>query len=74
MDRQYYRDSQSIYQLVKFVDLFEEENMVARYGVLQPDETVICFCCGGVIEKEDYIILDRDLSWRCLDEITQKFM
>ena len=48
--------------------------MVARYGILQPDETVICFCCGGVIEKEDYIILDRDLSWRCLDEITQKFM
>lgn len=62
------------YRLVKFFDVLEEDNMVPRYGILLPDETIICFCCGSIIEKEDYVILDRDLSWRCLDEITQKFM
>lgn len=62
------------YRLVKFVDVLEDDNMVARYGILQPDETIICFCCGSIIEKEDYVILDNNVSWRQLDDITRKFM
>lgn len=62
------------YRLVKFFDVLEEDNMVPRYGILLPDETIICFCCGSIIEKEDYVILDKNVSWRQLDDITRKFM
>lgn len=67
-------DTDQLYRLVKFVDVLEDDNMVARYGILQPDETIICFCCGSTIEKEDYVILDNNVSWRKLDDITSKFM
>lgn len=67
-------DTDQLYRLVKFVDVLEDDNMVARYGILQPDETIICFCCGSTIEKEDYVILDNNVSWRQLDDITRKFM
>ena len=62
------------YRLVKYCDVLEEDNMVPRYGILLPDETIICFCCGSIIEKEDYVILDKNVSWRQLDDITRKFM
>lgn len=62
------------YRLVKFFDVLEKDNMVPRYGILLPDETIICFCCGSIIEKEDYVILDKNVSWRQLDDITRKFM
>ena len=59
-------------RLVKFVDLFEENNMIPRYGILLPDKTIICFCCGGVIEPEDYVILEDNIPWQYLDETTRK--
>ena len=67
-------DTDQLYRLVKFVDVLEDDNMVPRCGILLPDETIICFCCGSIIEKEDYVILDKNVSWRQLDDITRKFM
>lgn len=43
-------------KLVLFKDNLEDSSQ-EQYGILCDDETVICLCCLGVLEKEDYQIL-----------------
>lgn len=37
-------------QMVKFKDL---ENNVILGGILTDDGSIICGCCGGLVEKDD---------------------
>lgn len=55
-------------KLVLFKDLLEE-NAMPQYGILtdgdKPD--VICLCCGGTLEFDDYKIIE-ELDWVNLSE------
>lgn len=56
-------------ELVYFVDTLEE-NATHHYGILLPSGNIICFCCGGEVEPDDYEILERNIPWHYLDELT----
>ena len=53
--------------LVKFKDLLED-NPEEHFGLLLSDDTVFCFCCGGILEKEDYEIIEKFDGLAYLDE------
>lgn len=61
-------------RLVKFVDILEENNMTPHYGILLPDKTIICFCCGGIVSPKDYVILEDNIPWQYLDETTKEYL
>lgn len=46
------------YTIVKFKDNLEE-NPKMNYGLLSPDGDIICLCCGGLVEKDDYEIIEN---------------
>ena len=50
-------------KLVLFKDLLEE-NAMPQYGILTDGDRpeVICLCCGGLLEFENYKILE-ELPW-----------
>lgn len=50
-------------QLVKFVNLLEE-GLEENYGILLPTGNVLCLCCGGEFEPEDYKIIEREIPWK----------
>jgi len=56
--------------LVRFRDILESHPS-AHYGVLKDDGEIICFCCGGNVEPDDYELLEEDIPWSYLDEITK---
>ena len=45
-----------MYNLVLFKDLSEDEP-VEEYGILLEDDTILCLCCGGILDN--YEILER---------------
>ena len=53
-------------ELVYFVDTLEE-NATPHYGILLPSGNIICFCCGGEVEPDDYEILERNIPWNYYD-------
>ena len=42
-----------------FVLFFDnlEEHPEMHYGLLLADDNIICLCCGGIIEPENYTII-----------------
>lgn len=51
-----------VQDFVLFIDLLEdekEENKPRHYGLLLADGNIICLCCGGIVEPEDYKIIER---------------
>lgn len=42
-----------------------------HYGILFEDGRVLCFCCGGYIEPDDYKIIER-CDWNRIDETLLK--
>lgn len=55
--------------LVKFLNLLEERRE-ENYGILLDNGNIICLCCGGEFEPEDYEIIERDIPWNsmgCVD-------
>ena len=44
-------------KVVLFADTLEE-NAEKHYGILFENGFILCFCCGGYIEPEDYIIIE----------------
>ena len=44
--------------LVKFKDSLEE-NATECYGILFEDGFVLCLCCGGSFEPDDYEIIEK---------------
>ena len=52
--------------LVRFKDLLEE-NSEEHFGILFDNGFILCFCCGGYIEPEDYEILENFNGFAYLD-------
>jgi len=53
--------------LVKFRDTLEE-NSTEHFGILFDNGFILCFCCGGYIEPEDYEIIENHNGFAYLDE------
>lgn len=53
--------------LVKFRDTLEE-NSDEHFGLLFEDGMILCFCCGGYVEPEDYEIIENYNGLKYLDE------
>jgi len=53
--------------LVKFRDTLEE-NSTEHFGILFDNGFILCFCCGGYIEPEDYEILENYNGFEYLDD------
>lgn len=48
-------------KLVAFRDTLED-NADIHYGILTDDNTIICLCCMGVVEEDDYEIIEEDVD------------
>lgn len=53
--------------LVRFRDTLEE-NSDDHFGILFENGFILCFCCGGYVEPEDYEILEHYEGFAYLDE------
>lgn len=60
--------------LVKFKNLLEEECEDTKFGILLEDNTVLCLCCGGTFEEEDYKIIEKYIGYPWLIENFTKMM
>jgi len=56
-------------EIVVFTDTLEKTEK--HYGVLFANGFILCFCCGGYIEPEDYIIIEH-CDWDKVDETLLK--
>ena len=57
----------------KQVKFFDREDQVIHGGILIDDETLICGCCGGTYDKDDWAdmgiyILEEYDCWVSLEE------
>ena len=53
--------------LVLFKDTLEE-NSEPHYGILFDNGNILCFCCGGIVEPDDYEIIENFNGFAYLDE------
>ena len=53
--------------LVRFRDTLEE-NSDDHFGILFENGFILCFCCGGYVEPEDYEILEDYEGFAYLDD------
>lgn len=53
--------------LVYFKDTLEDD-ATPHFGILLDDKNIICLCCGGIIEPEDYEIIENFNGFEYLDE------
>jgi hypothetical protein len=53
--------------LVRFRDTLEE-NSDDHFGILFEYGFILCFCCGGYVEPEDYEILENYEGFAYLDD------
>lgn len=58
--------------LVKFKDLLEDD-ADEHFGILFDNDFVLCFCCGGCLEPEDYEIVERFEGFVGLDETLKRW-
>lgn len=47
-----------VQNFVKFIDNFEEST-IEHFGLLLADGNIICLCCGGIVEPENYTIIEK---------------
>ena len=59
-------------KLVLFTDLLEEE-AENHYGILFENGIIMCLCCGGYIEPEDYEIIEEFDGFAYLDETLHQY-
>lgn len=53
--------------LVLFHDLLEEHSD-NHYGILFENGFILCLCCGGYVEPEDYEIIENFNGFAYVDE------
>lgn len=53
--------------LVRFRDTLED-NSEEHFGILFENGFILCFCCGGYVEPEDYEIIENYNGFTYLDE------
>ena len=58
--------------LVYFQDLLEE-NAPAHYGILFENGFILCLCCGGYLEPEDYEILEDFDGFAYVDDTLKQY-
>lgn len=58
--------------LVKFRDTLEE-NADEHFGILFDNGFILCLCCGGVVEPEDYVILEDFKGFAYLDDTLKQY-
>lgn len=47
-------------ELVYFRYTIEEDNdQREQYGILLDDENILCLCCGSIVEKDEYEIIQE---------------
>ena len=61
-----------IKELVLFKDTLED-NAEPHFGFLLNDNTILCFCCGGIIEEDDYKIIKHFHSTKIADDMLQAY-
>ena len=61
--------------LVKFRDDLEEDpkNNEEHFGVLFNDGDILCFCCGSVLESDQYKIIENYKGFAYLDETLKEY-
>lgn len=57
--------------LVRFRDTLED-NSEEHFGVLFENGFILCFCCGGYVEPEDYEIIENYNGFAYLDETLKR--
>ena len=45
--------------MVKDFVFFEDEEGIGNFGLLLADDNIICLDCGGIVEPDQYTILER---------------
>lgn len=59
---------------VKYNDLIEPDNNDHHhYGVVMPDGTLMCMCCGGTFEKDEYQVVEQ-IAWDSVQEVLEKHL
>ena len=58
--------------IVKFRDTLEDDNE-EHFGILFEDGTVLCLCCGGVLEPEDHVVTKNYQGFAYVDETLHRF-
>lgn len=58
--------------LVRFRDTLED-NSEEHFGILFENGFILCFCCGGYIEPEDYEIIENYNGFAYLDETLKQY-
>ena len=58
--------------LVRFKDLLEE-NADEHFGILFENGFILCLCCGGCLEPEDYEILEDFKGFAYLDDTLKQY-
>lgn len=53
--------------LVRFRDTLED-NSEEHFGILFENGFILCLCCGGYVEPEDYEIIENYNGFAYLDE------
>lgn len=54
-------------ELVLFVDTLEDD-ATPHYGILFDNGIILCLCCGGYIDEDDYEILEHFDGFAYLDQ------
>lgn len=63
---------ESAVSLVKFRDTLEE-NSAEHFGILFDNGFILCFCCGGYVEPEDYEIIEDYKGFAYLDDTLKQY-
>lgn len=58
--------------VVKFIDKSDKSSK-ERFGVLFDNGFILCFCCGGYVEPENYEIIEETYDFRHLHETLKKY-
>lgn len=58
--------------LVRFRDTLED-NSEEHFGILFKNGFILCFCCGGYVEPEDYEIIENYNGFAYLDETLKQY-
>lgn len=58
--------------LVLFHDILEND-ADNHYGILFENGFILCLCCGGYVEPEDYEIIEEFEGFAYLDETLKQY-
>ena len=58
-------------RMVKFRDVSGDEH----FGMLLKNNSLVCFCCGGMLKSKEYrIVQEYDMDWAVIDNALKEMM